>query len=534
MSTSAFARAARLPRGGGGPQRVALQVAGGLLVAAFAALIVLYAVRGTSLKGVAVAIVALGSVWFLTTRKPQLALAVFVLYLGLLDGYLKLASGSSVVTFVRDAFLFSLVIGLLVRAAVTRQRLPVPPLAGYLVAFTVIVFVEFANPHAGTLAHSVAGARQHLEFVPLFFLTFAFVRTTRALRGFCVLLAVIAAANGIVGWIQFRETPQQFAAWGPGYSERVLGTGAFAGAGRTAAVGATGSATRPFGLGSDAGDGGLFAMVALCGIFALAAFSRRLRYQLFAVAMAVLALVAIVTSQGRTDVLGSIISVLAFAALTLRSGSRTKSLSGLVLIVVVGAFVVSGVVAAAGSGGLRYAGLGPSSLLNTTSTARGPSIANIPLNMIHYPFGVGLGTAGPASGTSGQSAFQANTSLDTETEFSFLTIETGVPGMAVLTAFLIVLISIGFKRVSQEPDAEARILLAALIAPLTAIFVQFFISALTPSVPLGPYLFAAGGIVAYWLIELPAARARETAQVLPPVLTPGAAVPAIAVPSSTA
>src|SRR5262249_31278322 len=154
---------------------------------------------------------------------------------------------------------------------------------------------------------------------------------TRALRMFCILLAVVAAANGVAGWVQFKETPAQFAAWGPGYSERVLGTGAFAGAGRTSATGTSGSATRPFGLGSDAGDGGLFGMLALCGIFALAAFSRRRRYQVLAVALALLAVVGIVTSQGRSVLLGSVITLLAFGMLTLKAGSRLKSLSGLVI-----------------------------------------------------------------------------------------------------------------------------------------------------------------------------------------------------------
>jgi hypothetical protein len=405
----------------------------------------------------------------------------------------------------------------------------------WLVAFAAIVLVEFANPHAGTLVHSVAGARQHLEFLPLFFLTFTYVRTTRSLRMFCLLLAVVAAANGVVGWVQFKETPAQFAAWGPGYSERVLGTGAFAGGGRTAAVGASGSATRPFGLGSDAGDGGLVGMVALCGIFALAAFSKRRRYQLFAVAMAVLALVAIVTSQGRTVILGSVITVLAFGALTLRSGSRMKSLGGLVLVLAVGAVVISAVVTAAGTGGLRYSGLGPSGIISTTSSARGLGLADIPYNIVHYPFGVGLGTGGPAAGSPGVSAFQANTGFDVETEFSFLVVEVGIPGMLIVTAFLLSLIAVSFRRVSAEPDPEARILIAALIAPLVAIFFQFFASALTPSVPLGPYIFAVGGIISYWLIELPATRAREGSYALAPTSgRAGLASAAIAAPNSVA
>src|SRR5215475_8489571 len=126
MSTSAFApralpRRLRQPASALGP--VARQTLAGLFVAAVSAGFVVYLDHHLNLKGVAAGLVVVGSLWFLTTRNPQLALALVMLYLGLLDGYLKLATGSSVVTFVRDAFLWSLAIGLLLRASVTRQRL---------------------------------------------------------------------------------------------------------------------------------------------------------------------------------------------------------------------------------------------------------------------------------------------------------------------------------------------------------------------------------------------------------------------------
>ena len=512
MSTSAFAPRAlprRLGRSAAAGGRIFRQTLGGLLVAAVAAVFVIYLDHHLNLKGVAAGLVVVGSIWFLTTRNPQLGLALVLLYLGLLDGYLKLATGSTIVTFVRDAFLFSLAIGLLVRATVTRQRLPLPPMSGWLVAFTVIVFVEFANPNAGTLAHSLAGAREQLEFIPLFFLTFVFVRSTRALRTFCILLAVIAAANGLVGWVQFGESPTQFAAWGPGYAERVLGTGAFSGAGRNSATSTNGSATRPFGLGSDAGDGGLFGMVALCGILVLAAFSQRRRYQLFAVAMALAAVLGIVTSQGRSVVISSVLTVFAFAGLTLTARNRLRSVSGLLLAVAATGLVIAAVVGTAGSGAFRYSGLAPTSILNTTTNARGVSFAAIPQNIATYPFGTGLGSVGPAAGSAGASQLTSQGNLNAETEFSFLTLETGVPGMLVLSGFVVMLLYVGFTRVRREPDREARVLLAALIAPLAAIFALFFISAATPTIPIGPYMYAVGGIISYWLIVLPADRSRR-------------------------
>jgi hypothetical protein len=509
MSTYAIARR-RLS--GRSARTVAGQTLAGLLIAAAAAGLTLVVTKHLSLTGAAAVLVVLGTAWSATTRRPQLALALVMLYLGLIDGYLKLASGSNYVTFVRDLLLYAIVVGLLVRAIVEHKRLPLPPLSAWVICFVVLVLVQIANPQAGTLVHSLAGVRQHLEFVPLFFLTYVFVRTTRALRIFVILMAVIAAANGIANWVQFNESPQQFAAWGPGYAQRVLGEGNFARAGRTFATGVPGQAgrTRPFGLGSDSGDGGLFAVLALPGILVLASFSGRRRYLLFAVAMALGAVLAIVTSQDRGVILSSVIVLLAFGGLTVTARNRLTSLVGLVLAAAATFLVVQAILGSVGASQLRYQGLSPSSILHTTSTARGKSIAAVPNNLVTYPFGAGLATAGPASGSApGASQLTQQGNVNTETEFSFLTVETGIAGMVAFTGYVIALLVIGVRRCRREPDREARVLLAAIIAPLAAILALFFISDPSDSVPTGPYLWAAGGIIAYWLVALPAARRRQ-------------------------
>jgi hypothetical protein len=505
MSTYASARRLATPES----RTVMSQTAAGLVVAGVVAGLTAFVTRRAAVEGAAVLLVVAGSLWFAATRRTQLALALFMLYLGLLDGYLKLASSSNLVTFVRDLLLFAIVVGLLVRAVVQRKPLSLPPLSGWVLAFVVLVFVQLANPQAGTLLHSLAGVRQHLEFVPLFFLTYAFIRTTKALRIFVILLAVIAAANGVASLVQFNESPAQFAAWGPGYSQRVLGTGVFSGGGRTFAS-VNGGGTRPFGLGSDSGDGGWFGAFAFCGILALAAFSTRRRYQVFAVVAALGAALAIITSQDRGVIVGSIIILLAFGLLTAASRSRFKSLLWLVLAALATFFVIQAVIGSVASSQLRYQGLSPSSILQTTNTARGRSIARIPHNLITYPFGAGLGTAGPASvSASGASQLTVNGNIDTETEFSFLTVETGIAGMLVLTGFTITLLVLGLRRCRHEPDREARVLLAAMIAPVAGIFAVFFTSVPTDGVPPGPYLWAVAGVVSYWLVALPAARRRR-------------------------
>jgi hypothetical protein len=503
MSVYAIPRALPRPT----PRSAVSQAAAGLLVAAVAAGLTAFVTERAAITGVAVVLAVAGTLWLATTRHTQLALALVMLYLGLLDGYLKLASGSNLVTFVRDVLLYAIVAGLLIRATVQGKRLPLPPLSAWVIAFVVLVLIQIPNPHGGTIVHSLAGVRQHLEFVPLFFLAFAFIRTTRALRAFVILLAVIAAANGVVSWVQFKETPQQFASWGPGYAERVLGTGSFSGGGRAFSTGQAGFDTRPFGLGSDSGDGGLFGALALGGILALASLSTHRRYLLFAVAAGAGATLAIVTSQGRAAIVAAVLILIAFILLSATSRTRVTSLLGLTLAVAVSVFVVQAVVGSVSSSGLRYHSLGPTSLVQTTSQARGKSIAAIPHNMVTYPFGAGLGVAGPATSSPGGSALAGN--VDAENEWSFLTLETGLPGMLVYTGFIVTLLVLGVRRCRHEPDREARVLLAALIAPLGGLLVLFFVNSTSASVPLGPYVWTVAGIISYWLVALPAARRRQ-------------------------
>ena len=78
--------------------------------------------------------------------------------------------------------------------------------------------------------------------------------------------------------------------------------------------------------------------------------------------------------------------------------------------------------------------------------------------------------------------------------------------MCVLVGFTIALLVLGLRGCRREPDREARVLLAALLAPLVGLFVLYFTGTVTPSVPAGPYLWTVGGIFAYWFVALPAAR----------------------------
>jgi hypothetical protein len=57
------------------------------------------------------------------------------------------------------------------------------------------------------------------------------------------------------------------------------------------------------------------------------------------------------------------------------------------------------------------------------------------------------------------------------------------------------------------------VLLAALTSPLAGILVDYYAGPGTVGVPDGPFLWFVGGVIAYWLITLP--RARASYHVLP-------------------
>jgi hypothetical protein len=303
----------------------------------------------------------------------------------------------------------------------------------------------------------------------------------------------------VVSLVQFKISPQQFASWGPGYADRVLGVGGgFGLAGRSFYTTSGQLENRPFGLGSDAGDGGLVGAFAVGGLLALGAMARRRRDIAFVALMAVAAVTAIVTSQGRAAVVAAVIVTLAYGLLTARSGGRARTVISFCLAGLVALLVIDQIASSSNSNTFRYQGLGSSQIVQTATHARGRSIDAIPRHLKDYPFGDGLGVAGPATGVSGAPP-QAGT-IDAENEFSFAVLETGIPGMLALVGFTISLFILGLRRIRFEPDPEARLLLAGLIAPIGGMLALYWVNALTPTTPGGPYLWAVGGVVAYWLV----------------------------------
>src|SRR5262249_24361692 len=151
--------------------------------------------------------------------------------------------------------------------AVRREKVTLPPLTGWVIAWLVVIAVQIANPYNGTLIHSIASVRPHAEFVPLFFLGYLVVRSKTRIRNFLLLLLAIAAVNGVVGLVQQNMSPDQLAGWGPVYEKALKGESSVAT--RTFADDEGNERNRPFALGGDIGFGGAIGYLAVPAALAL-------------------------------------------------------------------------------------------------------------------------------------------------------------------------------------------------------------------------------------------------------------------------
>jgi hypothetical protein len=448
-------------------------------------------VAGGGFASIAAVAFALLVAWCFSHRRADRTLAALGLYLGLLDGYVKLSTGSPTITLARDMIVVAIAGGALVRAMRSTRRLALPPLGALVVAFSAVVVIELANPASRGLVAGVAGLRQHLEFVPLFFLGYAFLRLETHIRTLLFLLVVCAAAGGVVSYMQSTLTPQELAGWGPGYHDRILGNGAFTGAGRLA-FGAASTSVRPFGLGSDAGAGAFAAALALPALIALAMGSST-RVRLALIPLSVGIGLAVATSGSRAAVVAVAVSIAAFGLLAAASKNALRAVMGLALGAAL-VFTVFQHLGPSNSSTQRAQSIAPTKFASTFATERGASVAQFGGLARDHPFGVGVGTVGPAASVlRGKRA-----ELNSETQWNYLVVEVGLAGLAIYLLLNIRLVWLSFTRIRRIKDRLLRLQLAALAAPLVGLLVAGFAGPTTASVPGAPYFWLVAGMLAYW------------------------------------
>src|SRR5437588_2662456 len=227
---------------------------------------------------------AVGVVALMMIDKLPLTVAFLAVYLGLLDGPVKLGigggGGEEATSAVRNVLIGAVALGALLRLVVKKERLRLPPLSAWVIGFTTLVLIEAFNPRTTSVLKVLGGYRQQLQWIPFFFFGYAIVRSKLRFRQMAIILGVIALANGVVATYQTQISPGQLAAWGPGYKLRVegveeeLASGAVKHRGARKFFSEGSGGVRPMALGADSGFGAAVGLVALPLALALIATTR--------------------------------------------------------------------------------------------------------------------------------------------------------------------------------------------------------------------------------------------------------------------
>jgi hypothetical protein len=428
----------------------------------------------------------------------EITLTILVIYLGLIDGVVKLETASQLVSSLRDVMIAAISMGALARVAVRREKVLLPPLTGWVFAFVLLVVIEVANPNTHGLLKVVGGFRQHLEWIPFFFFGYLIMRSKVRFRQLFLLLGVIALANGFVSTVQTQLTPEQLASWGPGYAERINGTGSVSDRVYTDSAGT--ARVRPPALGSDFGFGGYVGVLALPGLLALLA-TGRLKRRSLVLLLSLGAILAVATSLQREAVLGAVVAVIAFAALSASAGRQaTRVLAGLLVVGALALALASLLAPNAGNGVFsRYASITPDKAAATSVSYRQDTLAQIPAVVQKYPFGAGLSIAGAGATFGGESTATVDGHrASAESQYNYVNLELGLPGLLFWIALTVMVITLSVRKLRQIGDVELRLSLAAVFAVVIAFSIMGLVGPTMSSLPFGPFFWFSVGIASYW------------------------------------
>lgn len=440
-----------------------------------------------------------GIIALMVTPRLEITVLLLAVYLGCLDGPVKLVSGGgNSVSALRDVLIFSVCLGAMLRFLAKRERMELPALSPWVLGFVLIVLLEALNPNTGGKLKILGGFRQQLEWVPFFFFGYLLIRSRQRFRKLFIVLAVLASANALVSAYQIRLSPHQLAAWGPGYAEKVLGTNGVSGT--TFASGGSGR-VRPLALGSDIGFGGTMGVIALPATLVLLATSLPRRRWIFTL-LCLAAVLGIGVSLSRTAVLGAVVTLVAFTVLSFSVGRQVFRPIAAVLVILALAIPLSSLVTSTEGTAVfsRYTSIAPEKAASTSTGYKSVSLAQIPKAIAAEPFGFGLGTAGAASSFGGHTTVTLEGhGFSSETEFNFITNELGLPGLLLWVSFSIYLGVLAVRRLVRIRDLQVRLCLAAIFSSLAGLTIMGFAGAFTAGSAGGPFFWFGAGIAAYWL-----------------------------------
>ncbi len=448
---------------------------------------------------VALSAATLGILALLMISRYEVTVTLVILYLGLLDGPVKLLSASQAASAARDVLIFAVVLGMLARMSPGEEGVKMPPLSAWVFAFAAAVIIQTVNPQTGSILKMLGGFRQQLEWIPFFFFAYLILRSKEHFRKLFLILGVIALANGAVGFYQSRISPTALAAWGPGYNTRILGTGGTS----TRTYNVEGEPhVRPPALGSDSGQGGGAGILAIPGLIALLSVGH-LRRRWIALVLLAGAVLGVATAASRTSVVILVVELIAYAGLSLIGRLPVgRPLAALLAVIAVAVGVGSVLTAIEGPGVFKRQETvtSVSSAETSGADAKVNHLSQLPRILTGAPLGSGLGTGASAGGFGGKQKIEIEgQGASGENAYSLVALEVGLAGLLLWVGLTITVILLALFRLRSIADIELRTYLVAAFAVYVAFTAQGFAGPTLAVSPAGVYLWSAVGIAAYWL-----------------------------------
>lgn len=441
---------------------------------------------------------AIGLVALVMCSRLEITVTGILLYLLLIDGPVKMLTSQREETrLLADAVILAVCIGAGMRIVVQRQRIVLPPLSGWVIAWVALVVVNAFNPKTQGILAVLGGFSQLLQFVPFFFFGFVLMRSKRRFRQLFIIVGVAATASGLVAAYQTTLTPSQLSSWGPGYQMLIHpehGTGRVYFSEGEARV-------RPPGLGSEAGSSGGLGHVALPMCLALVAITRG-RKKWIALLLALGSMMAVVVGLGRLQLIGAALGVVAFTGLAALAGRHFSRTVGAMLAIVVLAIPVGALLVSSLHSGTfkRYESINGSS---QTVFHKENAYSKVPEYVAGSPLGYGLGNSGSVSGLGGakNTDLLEGHGLTSETEYNVLVKELGAPGLILWPLIVIYVSLLIVRRIRSIRDPELAVCLAGALASFPPLIIEGSSGFVSGSLAGGAFYWFALGVAAYWLVD---------------------------------
>jgi hypothetical protein len=132
--------------------------------------------------------------------------------------------------------------------------------------------------------------------------------------------------------------------------------------------------------------------------------------------------------------------------------------------------------------------------------AKSKHLSEIPRDLTHKPFGIGLGYGGSAGGFGGQETVRIEEErVSAGSAYNLLAVELGAPGLLLWIGLTVSVLALGVTRLRRIVDPELRTYLVAVLATFVALTVEGTAGTTLAVTSAGVYLWFAPGVIAFWL-----------------------------------